>query len=57
MDKKQDRFIQKAEEVEIMFIPQCSSCRYNINREQCKKYSNKPYNYLKNIEICPKRKE
>lgn len=57
MDKEQERFIQKSEEIEINVIPQCSSCKYNINRDSCEKYKDKPYEYLKNIETCPKKEK
>lgn len=57
MDKAQERFIQKPEEIEVDLIPQCSSCKHNISRDNCRKYKNKPYNYLKNIETCPRKEE
>lgn len=54
MNKEQRRFSQGAEEVEVVFVPQCNSCKLNINRLTCKQFpEGKPNHYIKNELECP----
>jgi hypothetical protein len=54
-DKKKalKRFGQTAEEMTIIFVPQCCSCSHNISLNRCAKYPQKPFDYMKNIKECP----
>ncbi len=56
-DKAKQRFFQKAEEIEVTFIPQCCSCDRNINFERCQLFAVKPKKYSGNKEICPGKVE
>lgn len=57
MDKREKeladkRFTLNTENIRITFIPQCCSCKNNINLTVCKQFSEKPYELRKNQQIC-----
>ena len=56
-EKAEKRFDQTAEEMTITFIPQCNSCKKNINIISCNAFREKPAPYLTNTEDCPERIE
>jgi len=54
--KAKERFMQKAEEIEIIFRPQCLECIYNIGLDTCEQFKTKPNKYKNNENKCPKIK-
>ncbi len=44
--------MQKGVEMEFIHIPQCCSCKHNINLSKCNKFDIKSYKYIDNIEDC-----
>ena len=53
MDKAKKRFTQQAEEIKIIFVPQCNKCRFNKGLTVCDKFQNKSLAYMKNEKECP----
>lgn len=51
-----ERFIMKAEDVEVLSIPQCVGCVHNLGLE-CAAYGKKKEEYLHNEKKCPKLKK
>jgi len=56
VDKK-ERFNENIENIEITLKPQCSNCKNNMGKLECKAYGEKPIKYLKNKEVCPNYKD
>ncbi len=52
-EKKADRFMFKAVEIELIFSPQCCECIHNINKFSCRKFKTKPVEYFTNEIDCP----
>ncbi len=52
-DISKRRFFQTAEEMRIIFIPQCALCEKNIDFVQCEAFAVKPRSYMENDEDCP----
>ena len=56
MDKLKENFIRERfiqqKEVEVLFKPQCTSCKLNIGLEICDKFKVKPIEIRSNIEEC-----
>ena len=52
-DISKRRFFQTAEEMRVIFIPQCAQCERNIDLVQCKAFASKPSSYMENEEDCP----
>ncbi len=52
-DISKRRFFQTAEEMRVIFIPQCAHCERNIDLVQCKAFAIKPLSYMENEEDCP----
>ena len=51
-----ERFIMKAEDVQVLSIPQCVGCVHNLGLE-CAVYGQKKEEYLHNETKCPKLKK
>ncbi len=51
-----ERFIMKAEDIEVLSIPQCVDCVHNLGLE-CAVYGEKKEEYLHNEKKCPKLKK
>ena len=47
------RFIMKAEDVQVLSVPQCVGCVHNLGLE-CAVYGEKKEEYLHNEKKCPK---
>lgn len=56
-EKALKRFNQTAEEIEIILIPQCNTCKMNIDFVKCAKFNSKPKIYMSNKKVCPRRIE
>ena len=56
-EKAEQRFIFKPEEIKVTFIPQCTTCEYNISKDTCKKFQVKPKDYKENVVKCPEYKK
>ena len=56
-EKRDDRFKMRADDIEVTFRPQCNTCIFNVDLNSCQKFEVKPYEYLKNIETCPKKEK
>lgn len=40
-------------EFELVFTPQCLTCKYNKDKINCEKFKPKPEEYSSNTTICP----
>ena len=49
----QERFKAKPEELKLIFSPQCTDCRKNINGHSCEEFKAKPKDYAENQVECP----
>ena len=52
-DISKRRFFQTAEEMRVIFTPQCALCERNIDLVKCKVFAIKPLSYMENEEDCP----
>lgn len=53
MDKAKERFVQKAEEIKILNVPQCNKCRKNIDGVSCHRFPEGiPNRFYKNNSLC-----
>jgi len=54
LKKEHERFKAKAEELTLIFKPQCLDCLKNIDLHVCEEFKEKPKEYISNLKDCPK---
>ena len=52
--KADERFTQKAEDVKVIHVPQCSKCLNSIDYVGCRAFGSKPKEYTSNQTDCPR---
>jgi hypothetical protein len=52
-EKADRRFFQEAAAIRVTFVPQCVTCKKNIEYRNCKAFKPKPPEYMSNEKQCP----